>query len=92
MDAVGKPKGIVAAACRLGALTLSMPPPARHHDILRAMMEQGLDPDSADQGFLDHRGVFLGRMQASIVANEWGQTQRDLSGARVPELFSEDLW
>jgi hypothetical protein len=56
------------------------------------MMEQGLDPDSADQGFLDHRGVFLGRMQASIVANEWGQTQRDLSGARVPELFSEDLW
>lgn len=84
-------RGIVAAACQVGEVTISMPAPARHHDILRAMDAMGIQPGSECQGFLDHRGVFLGRKTAKIKAADFGQVEMaDID--RQPMLFSEDLW
>ena len=89
-----KPKpgrGIVAAACQIGGLTFSMPAPARHHDVLWSMSACGIPRHPAEQGFLDHRGVFVGRKAAMIVANNWGQLA---DGEFDPDgqLFSEHLW
>lgn len=84
-------RGIVAVACRLGDLTISMPSPARHGEVLWAMDAAGLTPALADQGFLDHRGLYLGRRTAKIVAAQFGQISVDCHNGH-PELFSEDLW
>lgn len=88
-----KPKperGIVAAACQIEGLTISLPAPARHHDILRSMWAAGIKGEKA-QGFLDHRGVFLGRRAAMITAHAWGQLAEG-EFQDGGELFSEHLW
>lgn len=54
-------RGIVAAACQIDGLTFSMPAPARHHDVMGSMYAIGIKPGQETQGFLDHRGIFLGR-------------------------------
>lgn len=84
-------RGIVAAACQLNGLTYSMPAPARHHDVLEAMHVAGVEAGFEDQGFLDHRGIFLGRKPAMIVAYRWGQVTDD-EFEDGGELFSEHLW
>ena len=87
-------RGIVAAAVQIDGLTISMPAPARHHDILWGLDAMGVPLakiGSATQGFLDHRGVFVGRSAARIVAANWEQItpgKRDAGG----DLYSEDLW
>jgi hypothetical protein len=51
----------------------------------------GIQNGFEDQGFLDHRGVFVGRKAAMIVAYRFGQLKEgefDDGG----ELFSEHLW
>lgn len=89
-----KPKpqrGIVAAACQIDGLTFSLPAPARHGDVLWSMSALGLDAIQATQGFLDHRGVFVGRRAAMIVARNWEQVtdeEFDPDG----DLFSEHIW
>ena len=70
-------RGIVAAACQIDGLTFSMPAPARHHDILWSMRALGVEGPEM-QGFLDHRGVFVGRKAAMIIANQWGQSLQRL--------------
>lgn len=85
------PRGIVAAACQVDGLTFSMPAPARHHDVLQAMHVAGVNPHSASQGFLDHRGVFVGRRAAMIVAYQWGQLE-DGEFEDGGDLYSEHLW
>jgi len=86
-----QPRGIVAAACQIDGLTFSMPAPARHHDVLWSMSALGLNCHSATQGFLDHRGVFVGRKAAMIVANNWRQiiSEEFEDGG---DLYSEHLW
>lgn len=84
-------RGIVATACQIDGLTFSMPAPARHHDVLDAMLGVGVGPSRATQGFIDHRGLFVGRKQAMIVAHRFGQIQDD-EFADGCELFSEHLW
>jgi hypothetical protein len=91
-SAIRDQRGIVAAACRLGGLTISMPAPARHHDVLRELDGFGLDTVGADQGFLDHRGVFLSRHAARIMAFDFGQIDRERFETGPSELYSEDLW
>lgn len=89
-----KPKlerGIVAAACQLNGLTFSMPAPARHHDVLQSMHVAGIQNGFEDQGFVDHRGVFVGRKAAMIVAYRFGQLKEGEFGDGG-ELFSEHLW
>lgn len=95
---------IVAAALRVGHLVCSMPPPARHHDVIHQMSGSGIcdeDMEHAIQGFLTDGGEFLGRRDALSHARECGQgtPRRDaLMKARPntyydgPELFSEDMW
>jgi len=84
-------RGIVAAACQIGGLTFSMPAPARHHDVLQSMVMAGIPAGFQETGFLDHRGVYVGRKAAMIVAMQWGQLAQGefLDGG---ELFSEHLW
>lgn len=69
-----------------------MPWPARHHDVLRELDGLGLDAINADQGFLDHRGLFLSRHAAKIMAFDFGQIDRDRFENGLRDLHSEDLW
>lgn len=84
-------RGIVAAACQLDGLTFSMPAPARHGDVIFSMVSLGIKCGYETQGFLDHRGVFLGRKAAMIVAYTWGQLAEG-EFEDGGELFSEHLW
>jgi hypothetical protein len=85
------PRGIVASACQLEGLTFSLPAPARHHDVLQSMHVAGIACGYETQGFLDHRGVFVGRKAAMIIAHQWNQL---IDGEFVDgeDLFSEHLW
>lgn len=85
-------RGIVAAACQHEGLTISLPAPARHGDVLTAMylISDGWQHE-ATQGFLDHRGVFLGRKAAKLLAYRFGQiTKEEFEDG--PDLYSEHLW
>lgn len=85
-------RGIVAAACQVDGLTFSMPAPARHGDVLWSMCAAGFECCGTEtQGFLDHRGVFVGRKAAMIVAQNWGQidpSEFEDGG----DLYSEHVW
>jgi len=86
------PRGIVSAACQLNGLTFSVPAPGRHHDVLEAMHVCGIgELGYADQGFLDHRGIYVGRKHAMIIAYRWGQLDEG-EFEDGGELFSEHLW
>jgi acetyl/propionyl-CoA carboxylase alpha subunit len=81
---------IAAAAIKVGDMTVSLPPPARHHDVLRALREAGVDADHPDQqGFLTSEGKFASRFQARAIAKKAGQILKSTS---LPDLYSEDLW
>jgi hypothetical protein len=68
-----------------------MPAPARHSDILWSMESLIDEKNDEVQGFLDHRGVFLGREAALITAYSWGQiSKEEFEGSKA--LFSEHLW
>ena len=84
-------RGIVAAACQIDGLTFSMPAPARHGDVLFSMSALGIKCGKETQGFLDHRGVFVGRKAAKITALSWGQITQDEFDDGL-DLFSEHLW
>ena len=81
---------IVAAAVKVNGLTISLPRPARHYQILAAMpakMAAAVRP--SEQGFLTDTGTFLGREQALDVARYMKQLKAETN---KPELYSEDLW
>lgn len=89
---------IVAVACRVWApctespsgefqVTVTLPPPARHHDILWGF---GVRIGPEDQGFLTSEGRFVGRAEAAEIAEAAGQLTEELVAA--PNLYSEDLW
>lgn len=84
---------IVAAAIKLGSVTLTMPPPARHGAIFRAFGEAVREPfpEFGEQGFITTSGRFVGRTEAYRIA---GRAEQFLPGSvqRGDELFSEDLW
>lgn len=84
---------IVAAAVYHGA-TISLPPPARHGQVLHAIVVT-LDlpsPPICNQGFLTSEGRYVGRVEAKLIARHAGQIIRESAGPGHPELFSEDLW
>lgn len=82
---------IVAAACRVGHLTTSLPAPKRHGDIMRSIGAVGFNyivgPD--EQGFLTSTGRFVGRFEAADIAIASKQIKQL---AHPPQLYSEDLW
>ena len=83
---------IVAAAIQYGA-TISLPQPARHDTILKAMdLLMSIDATKVkphDQGFITDTGRFVNRVEAYQIAyraKQVGETDQ------YPLLFSEDLW
>jgi hypothetical protein len=96
-------RGIVATAFRVGDVVLTLPRPARHCNYFAGYNEQsraagwdfpwvGWTKDElrgAEQGFITHEGVFVGRVDAARVAIESGQIEQL---QWPPELYSEDLW
>lgn len=85
---------IVAAAVKKGEEVYSLPPPARHHDILQHMATLGLKQEADDtQGFLTDLGRFVRRKPAFYIAEAAGQLIRPKQGGyQGDELYSEDLW
>jgi hypothetical protein len=81
---------VIAAAIRRYGLTISLPPPARHGDLLKPMhiaTDAVLPPN--DQNFLTSMGRFVGRIEATDIAIQSGQIKKL---QWPPCLYSEDLW
>lgn len=87
---------IVAAAIQVEGVTISLPLPARHAQVLHAaealhMPEYHIH--SACQGFITSTGRFVNRVQAKQIAHIAKQPQLRPSEQRHDrDLFSEDLW
>lgn len=72
----------------------SVPPPGRHNDVIKQMVEAGISPpigpSKYEQGFLLNNGQFCRRKPAARVAIVAGQcTTVQLPGIG---LLSEDVW
>lgn len=85
---------IEAAAIRsLSCFVISLPRPARHHDVIAAMRAADFTPTdihSAAQGFVTSAGRFVNRREGVLIAQAAGQLLR--KSAPADELFSEDVW
>lgn len=84
---------IVRAAILLdNGAVFSLPPPARHHHLIKELRENGYTgPLSGErQGFLLNNGQFARRKPALAIAEEAGQL---LTGDTISwQLTTEDLW
>jgi aryl-alcohol dehydrogenase-like predicted oxidoreductase len=83
---------IVSAAVNAYGAIWSLPRPARHHDVLRAIDEAGLSaiaPGPDAQGFLTSDGRFVDRKAAVRIALDAEQIKEP---QWPPDLYSEDLW
>lgn len=86
---------VVCAAIRSDAGGIICSP--RHWDELTRKQAMDRDPNgyrswlSAEQGFVDQRGVFMSRAEALLVARAAGQIIRRCGGDER-ELFSENLY
>jgi hypothetical protein len=87
---------IIAAAILAEGVTISLPQPARHGQVLHAAEAMGLPEyhlHSACQGFLTSTGRFVNRVMAKHIAHLAKQEQlRPESERHARDLFSEDLW
>lgn len=87
---------IIAAAVQVEGVTISLPLPARHGQVLAAMDAMHLPEyqlHRATQGFLTSTGRFVNRVQAKQIAHMAGQPQlRPEHERHQRDLFSEDLW
>jgi hypothetical protein len=82
---------IVSAAIktRTGAIH-SIPPPARHHNIVHVLADDGHEQVEGDeQGFLLNNGIFVNRIEGGKIAIDSGQINKL---RWPPNLYSEDLW
>lgn len=84
---------IIAAAIKQGELIHSLPRPARHHDIIHAMVVNGYKtPITGEQGFINNRGRFLDRIRALQEAYLEGQVTPEQKEGKSQQLYSEDCW
>ncbi len=85
---------IVSAAIKINNLILSLPKPARHHNIIHEYNSYDLNPSlESEEGFLTDDGDFLRRVSAMRHVLIHDQLMiRGKDGYRGQELFSEDLW
>ncbi len=83
---------VVSAAVSKDGTVYTLPRPARHHDVIRHMHEQGVSRGHSDQGFVLNDGRFVMRKPALRVAEEAGQILEGAKLRRVHGLFSEDVW
>ena len=75
-------------AMNLGELVVTLPPPARHHDLITAILKV-LDQmtDSDQEGFLTSEGRFVCRTEARGIAIAANQVK---GNCRM--LISQHLW
>ena len=88
-----EPKARIAGvAIRLDKrLSLTMPAPARHGDLMAEMHRCGLGEFvHNDQGFVTSNGAYVDRPLARMIALAAGQLKPDARDHE--ELFSEDVW
>lgn len=86
---------VTSAAVVHRGIIYSLPPPKRHHDILRMMVEQHEvhQDEETEQGFMLSDGEFATRKAACEVAERAGQLNKHRPKTHpVRELFSEDIW
>jgi len=86
---------IIAAAIQIDGVTISLPRPARHGQVLHAAEAflEARDFGRETQGFITNRGRFVNRVQAKQIAHIAKQKQlRPESERHGRDLFSEDLW
>ncbi len=85
---------IESAAVSIGDDVYTMPPPARHWNILHAMAEYlGRTQDHTwEQGFMTDTGHFVRRKPALMIAEHASQLLQPIPQNRSQELFSEDVW
>lgn len=80
--------------CYPDHLTISAPPPARHHTLLHTTY--GAFSNTCvlfeDQGFLTSSGRYVQRAEALKIALASGQPMIDHPSRHDRWLFSEDLW
>lgn len=98
---------IAAAAIRKAGQVWTLPPPARHSDVMAAggavklpsgLMRYALA--DGEQGFVTSAGAFVDRVAAAQHAIDCGQIQPEPSATRrerghlnhPPNLYTEDLW
>lgn len=82
---------IKAAAIKLSdSSVVTLPPPARHHNILRHMADRSWPHFNSFQGFVTNLGRFVDREEACVLAREAGQIK--VKTGPADKLFSEDLW
>jgi hypothetical protein len=74
-------------AVEFSDVTLSLPPPHRHHDVIKLHVEMGGARGSGKQGFMTSRGRFVLRGQAARIAHAAGQIAKPKRW-----LYSEDVW
>jgi hypothetical protein len=89
-----KMERIVAAAIRVGEEIVTLPPPARHHTLIKLIFERNDDGERViiqpeDQAFITDTGRFISRVDAAVLAIANGQIEFARWGK---ELYSEDLW
>lgn len=84
---------IVAAARRIDGLTVTLPPPARHHSILHPLnrLIGARHARFVEQGFITDAGRYVDRQDAAMIACAAGQTT-PCKMVVSDRLFSEDLW
>lgn len=86
---------ITHVAIRFEGTVYSLPAPARHHDVIRDIVDKTgaryVDARDEDQGFIDSEGRFLDRHRALMIALRAKQVI-DESKVRCRMLTSEDVW
>ena len=92
---------IVAVAIRWKGVNHTLPPPARHPNVIWRMRDElGLPIEAvspANQGFLTNTGRFVDRIEACRIAVAADQIIKSSGGLIMKThplemLFSEDLW
>lgn len=79
---------IACCAIEFTELTLSLPPPCRHHHVIqRYHATTGRSSSGKRQGFITSQGRFVDRSEAAQIALAAGQIEKF-----KPLLYSEDLW
>lgn len=84
---------VVAAAVRdASGKVWTLPPPARHCNVIWLMRDQGIQDghENETQGFLLSDGRFCRRKPAKVIARRAGQLLERAS--KSSDLFSEDVW
>lgn len=85
---------IVAAAIKIRDVGLCLPPPERHHNVLRHALNLGFSDDevfAAPEGFVTDRGRFVDRHEGWRIATAAGQIIETF-GCPPNTLFSEHMW